>query len=868
MKTTNGLVFLLGFLIPNILFSQLSDNFTDGDFTTSPVWSGDASKYEVNASFELHSNGTAISDTAYLSTNTGSLDFNSTITWEFYLEMGFSPSNSNNCRVYLASDNANLRSSLNGYYIRIGENGSTDAIKFYKQVGTTSTLLYTGTGNTFGTSPTASIRISRASNGTWTFESDATGGTTYIPEGSVTNTDITSSQFFGVWSKYTASNSANFIYDNFSITGSTIIDNTPPVVSNVAIISNNQLDISFNEPLDATTAQNASNYSVNNGINNPSSAVLDGSDPTLVHLTFGTAFTDGQTNTITIQNVEDISNNAMSASQHNFLYFVAVSASFKDIVINEIFADPSPQYGLPAGEFIEIYNASTHIFNLSNWTIGDASSDEQLTNYTLLPNEYVVIADDAFTFDYSIYPNSIIVTSLPSFNNSTDDVVLKDENGIIIDFVTYSEEWYGSSIKEDGGYTLELINPTLPCTSSSNWIGSNDSNGGTPGAQNSVFDVTPDATTPQIISTSTQNSATITLCFSETLDTTGVTSNNFTIDNSINVVAVSFDEFFGCVELLTSPSLDTGIVYTITVNGLSDCSGNATSNENAEIILPHSGSKGDIIINEILYNPFPDGYDFVELYNNSEKNIDLFNWQLAKIAGDTISSIKLIETNFLLKPQEYVVLTTAPSSIIENYANAQADRFVDMSSFPSFADDEGTVILLLPNNQVADSVHYDDSFQFALLKETDGVSLERIDFNRPSNDETNWHSAAESEGFGTPTIENSQYNSTETSPVELTVEPELFSPDNDGFEDVLTLSYKMEAPGFVGNITIYDAQGRTIRQLMQSELLGVDGSISWDGLNNQREKARIGAYVIYFEYFDLDGNVHAIKHPCIVGGKF
>ncbi len=868
MSTIYRLVLLLSFLIPSSFFSQLSDNFSDGDYTNNPTWAGDINKYEVNVSNQLQSNGPTISDTAYLSANTGNLDFNTTIVWEFYVEMGFSPSNSNNCRIYLTSDNANLRSSLNGYYIRIGENGSSDAIKFYKQVGTTSTLLYTGTGNTFGSNPTASIRVTRTNNGDWTFESDATGGTTYIAEGSTTNTDITSSQFFGVWSKYTSSNSSNFIYDNFSITGSTIVDNTPPVVTNVAVISNNQLDISFNEPLDGTTAQNTNNYSVNNNINNPTTATLDGSNPTLIHLTFGTNFTDGQTNTISIQNVQDVANNTMNASQHNFLYFVAVTASYKDIVINEIFADPSPQYGLPAGEFIEIYNASSHIFNLSNWTIGDASSDEQIGNYTLLPNEYVIIADDAYSFEYSIFPNSIIVSSLPSYNNSTDDVVLKDPNGNVVDFVTYSEEWYGSSLKEDGGYTLELINPTLPCTSSSNWIGSNDPNGGTPGTQNSVYNVTPDATTPSIITASTLNNASITLCFSETLDTTGVSISNFSIDNGINIIAYSFDEFFSCVELITNPSLDTGTVYTVTVNGLSDCSGNSTTNEQAEIILPHTGAKGDLVINEILYNPYPDGKDFVELYNNSEKNIDLFNWQLAKIAGDTISSKKPIESHFLLKPQEYVVLTTAPDNIIENYANAQPDRFIDMSSFPSYSDDEGTVILLLPNNQVVDSVHYDDSFQFALLKETDGVSLERIDFNRSSNDETNWHSAAEAEGFGTPTIQNSQYTMTEASPITLTVEPELFSPDNDGFEDVLTLSYKMETSGFVGNITIFDAQGRTIRQLMQNELLGIEGSISWDGLNNQREKARIGAYIIYFEYFDLNGNVNAIKHPCVVGGKF
>lgn len=847
--------------------AQLFDDFTDGDFTNNPTWSGDVSKYEITGSGRLHSNGPSQSDTAYLVTNVGNLDFSNTIVWEFFVQMDLNPSNSNNTRIYLISDNANLKAALNGYFIRIGENGSSDAIKFYKQTGTTATLLYTGTGNTFGSSPTASIKVTRTSNGNWTFESDATGGTSYIAEGMVNNLDITSTQFFGIWSKYTASNSSNFLYDNFTITANTIIDNTAPTVSNVALISNNQLDVTFNEPVLLSVAQTISNYSVNNGIGNPTTAVLDGSNPTLVHLTFGTNFTDGQTNELSINNIEDLANNVMPLSTHNFLYFVPVTASFKDLVINEIFADPSPQLGLPMGEFIEIYNASTHIYNLTNWTIGDASSDEQIGNYTLMPNQYLLIADNAFAFDYSIYSNAILVPSLPSFNNSSDDVVLKDENGTIIDFVSYTSSWYGSSIKEAGGYTLELINPTLPCTSSSNWIGSNNPDGGTPAAQNSVYNATPDATTPTILNSSTANNATINICFSETIDTTGINASYFSIDNGITIQSYTFDALLECVEIITTQALDTGTVYSVTINGLSDCSGN-TMNNTTTVILPHLGHKGDLIINEILYNPFPNGQDFVELYNNSNKNIDLFNWQLARVAGDTISSKKVITSHYLFKPAEFVVITKDSNNIKENYSNALDGKFIQLSSLPSYADGEGTVLLLLPNNKVSDSVNYDDSFQFALLKETDGVSLERLDYNRPSNDQTNWHSAAENVGFATPTIQNSQSTIVETSETELTIEPEIFSPDNDGFEDVLTLSYKMKAEGYVGNITIFDAQGRTIRQLMQSELLGIEGSISWNGLNNNREKARIGAYIIYFEYFDLDGNVHALKKACVVGGKF
>ncbi len=789
--------FIIQLLITPLLISvcfigtaQLTDDFSDGDFSANPTWTGDVSKYEINGANRLHTNGTPQSDTAYLATNVGNLDFSNTIVWEFFVQMDLNPSNSNNVRIYLVSDNANLKMPLNGYFIRIGENGSADALKFYKQVGTTATLLFTGTGNTFGSNPTASIKVTRTASGDWTFESDATGGTTYIAEGTVNNTAIVSSQFFGIWSKYTASNVTKFLYDNFVITANTIVDNTAPVFSNITIISNTQIDVTYNEPLEISTAQTTANYSVNNGIGNPTTAILDGSNPTLIHLTFATPFTDGQTNEITIENLEDLSNNVINIETHNFLYFLPVTASYKDLVINEIFADPSPQLGLPMGEYIEIYNASNHIFNLTNWTIGDASSDEQIGNYTLLPNQYLLIADDAYSFDYSIYSNAILVASLPSYNNSSDDVVLKDENGTIIDLVSYTSDWYGSPTKAAGGYTLELINPLLPCTSSSNWIGSNSPDGGTPAVQNSVYNVTPDVITPTIISASTANNATINLCFSETIDTVGITSSYFSIDNGISILSYTFNDLLECVEIITAQGLDTGKVYTVTINGISDCSGNAMNNATTTVILPHLGSKGDLIINEILYNPLPDGNDFIEIYNNSNKNIDLLNWQLAKVAGDTISSPKTITSNYLLKANEYVVITSDSNNIKENYSNATEGKFIQLSSLPSYADGEGTVLLLLPNEQVADSVHYDDSYQFALLKNTDGVSLERLDFNRPSNDQTNWHSAAEDVGFATPTLKNSQYIVAETNNAELTVTPEIFSPDNDGYDDVLVLSYK------------------------------------------------------------------------------
>jgi hypothetical protein len=173
----------------------------------------------------------------------------------------------------------------------------------------------------------------------------------------------------------------------------------------------------------------------------------------------------------------------------------------------------------------------------------------------------------------------------------------------------------------------------------------------------------------------------------------------------------------------------------------------------------------------------------------------------------------------------------------------------------------------LPDGTVSDKFTYSSDFHFALLRDDDGVSLERLDFNKTTQDENNWHSAAEEVGFATPGIKNSQFNPAVSSEKFVSVSPELFSPDNDGFEDVLTISYSMNESGFVGNITIYDANGRLIRTLVQNQLLATEGSFTWDGITNDNLKARIGRYVILFEVFDLEGNVKAEKVTCVVAHR-
>ena len=165
------------------LHAQLIDDFSDGDFLNNPTWQGDTSNFIINTNNQLQLNAPAVTDTSFLVVETGVLDFNNTITWEFYVKLDLSPSNSNNFRYYLTSNNANLRGNLNGYFIRVGENGSTDKIKLYRQDGSSTTLLMTGLNGSYGVSPEFRVRVNRDINGNWEVLSDSIGGTAFVYEG-------------------------------------------------------------------------------------------------------------------------------------------------------------------------------------------------------------------------------------------------------------------------------------------------------------------------------------------------------------------------------------------------------------------------------------------------------------------------------------------------------------------------------------------------------------------------------------------------------------------------------------------------------------------------------------------------------------
>ncbi|MGB1039786.1 MAG: lamin tail domain-containing protein, partial [Flavobacteriales bacterium] len=548
-------------------------------------------------------------------------------------------------------------------------------------------------------------------------------------------------------------------------------------------------------------------------------------------------------------------------------YIVPSVPNYRDVVINEIFADPSPMIGLPDGEFIEIYNASSaKYFDLKDWQITDGSSTSTLPSYTLAPDSYVILYSTSTSGDFSIYTKKIAVSSFPSLNNAGDVIELLDDNGNQIDLVEYDNSMYQDAIKDDGGWTLEQINPQANCYNPANWIASNNSNGGTPTQLNSVNDLSPDLESPQLISALAITNSTIEIEISKPIDTAQL-FRNLTLSAGRSVMSYTLLDSFGTkFSLSVSPALDTGVVYFLSVDSLTDCEGNF-SQTSSEIVLADRNVAGSVILNEILFNPYTGDEDFVELYNNSDLYIDLFGWSLGNDDNGSAGNFKTIDQHYLLKPKEYVFVTKNKVAIIARYSTNSPEKSIEIETLPTYSNESGTVYILTPSGTESDKFDYDEDMHFSLLRNVDGVSLERLNFDRPTQDKTNWHSAAEEVGFATPGVQNSQFTPVASSTSTLSVSPELFSPDNDGFEDILSINYIMTEPGFVGNVSIYDSRGRIIKSLIKNQLLAKKGSFAWDGTNENGTKARIGRYVILFEFYDLDGNVKTEKTTCVVAHK-
>lgn len=546
-----------------------------------------------------------------------------------------------------------------------------------------------------------------------------------------------------------------------------------------------------------------------------------------------------------------------------------------DVLINEIMVRPSPPAGLPEAEYIELYNRSEHPVDLADWSLHVGTRSRTLPPHLLRPDEYLLVVHKKYEGMLDEFGDVLSFEGFPVLPVSGQVIVLKDAQGNMISAVSYSEKWYGSAFKSAGGWSLEQIDPFNPCGGKGNWMAPEGLPGGTPGQLNSATGNNADITAPEPTRATVPAPGELTIHFDEPMHPLSDWSpDNFYAEGLGHPLSVTPEGPFFDNALLQFDDIFTGEKdYILKAgSGLFDCAGNQVNENKGEVrfTMPVFPEYPDVVINEILFNPFPGGEVFVELLNVSEKTIDLRHLYITGVVDDLPEPSYVISPGgYLLFPREYAVLSVNPEIVNSHYFVPDLQSLITIERMPPLNAESGRVALYNQRMEKIDDVGYTSDMHSPLLVNVKGISLERINHKRPASDLTNWNSASENCGFATPGYRNSQFSAHDASGQgSLSVDPEIFSPDNSGHNDVVNISYKLDKPGFTGSIRIFDSMGRPVKRLVRNEILGTSGTFSWDGRNESNGQSGLGIYLILMEVFHPDGEVRKFRKTVVLGGRF
>ena len=296
--------------------------------------------------------------------------------------------------------------------------------------------------------------------------------------------------------------------------------------------------------------------------------------------------------------------------------------------------------------------------------------------------------------------------------------------------------------------------------------------------------------------------------------------------------------------------LESGKKYTLHLESIPDLSGNILSNYVIPFALVEQALPNDIIVNEVLFNPPVGGVEYVEIYNCSNKVFDLSQLNLARRTSGAIASAKVLgKTGDLIFPKEYRVITKSKEQVCGFYDCQDENAFIVLETMPVYGNESGCVVLADKSNNVIDEFNYLSSMHSPFIKDKKGVALERQSF-----DSDEWASASEDSGFGTPGYKNSQSNGATGIETYVKLENNVCFPyqDKDGH---LTILYHFKKGEYVANISIFNVNGRLIRKLGENLSLSTQGTIYWDGKDDNGRIVPTSPYVLLFEAFHPNGDI-------------
>ncbi len=643
------------------------------------------------------------------------------------------------------------------------------------------------------------------------------------------------------------------------------IDSVAPELLSIGVVEATKLSLSFSEWISEIGLAGLQ-VSVN-GQDNIDSFTLE-DNPTKIIAVLKQPLMLGAEYLITISGLSDCSGNTMELTE--LKVGVGRSPSFGELIISELMPDPDPSQGLPEAEYIEVLNVSSDWISLEAVSLMVGDKKVAFPNSALAPNTYLILSSSGNLPLLKKFGATLSLPSFPALKNDGDEISLfaGDE---LLHSSQYDDGLFREADKRDGGWSLEIIDAALPCAGKENWTASIAEHGGTPGQVNSVNGTLGDGMPVSLLEVIHLSDSTLHARLSEQV-TIDISKLEVNITPSLGELGIQSDFFTDNFIIQFQESVRPGIFYEVTVSGLVDCRGNLSTEEqlSTNFILPSPSDSLDVVINEVLFNPRSGGVDFVEIYNKSDKYLDINDWEIGNIktaTGEPDDFNTVVNTNHLLAPGEFLVLTESPAILKADYPSGKAETFLEVD-LPTYPNAEGGIIIKNAIGHILDRFDYSEDFHSLLLREAKGVSLERISLDRPTNDPNNWASAPQEVGFATPGYKNANQHIGESLLSKLSVEPQSFIPGGGETNNFTTITFDSSLSNARIDVSIYDVAGRKIKTLALGKTV-TDGSFfRWDGSSDAGDMARVGIYLVQVEYFDASGQTGVVRTSVALGARF
>lgn len=536
----------------------------------------------------------------------------------------------------------------------------------------------------------------------------------------------------------------------------------------------------------------------------------------------------------------------------SFPIHVRAGLEFGDVAISEIMFDPSPSVGLPEVEYLELYNRVSDTLSIKDWTIRVNGKVWRCGAARIAPLGFMAISSSSGAALLRPYGSAVGAVNFDGLSNEGANIAVLNPSGKVMAFSCYNESFLASKgIK--GGVSIERSDLNSMCEGEEAWLPSVDAKGGTPGASNSVVASVVDDVAPYVVFLRA-DSLSVDVVFNEPVVAHGSTS--LLVDGAL------FDALFFVEEMnprhLTvrfSSELERNRCYSLMLSGVSDYAGN-TMSEPIMVALCDAPARGEVVINEVLFNPDGLCSDYVELLNCSKRPVDLAGLAICRRNADgALDEVKHISlSSSILKPNELALLCSTPQSIATRYPKSDSRRFVVLSSMPSFPNETGDVVVIDTALNVVDEVVYKESMHYKMLPTVEGVSLERV-----SPMASEWISASKEVCYGTPGVENSQSLSVQCSDEMIQLVSSSVSPDNNGVNDCLEILYNVKEAGVSADVRIYSSKGVLAKVLCRNELLGTKGLLVWDGVTDGGVRASRDVYILMAKLIFPDGRIRDLK---------